>query len=214
MIKVVLADDDPLVRQGIRAILASADDIDVVADTADGNQAVQEVLRHNASIALLDIRMPVLDGIGAVRRLAELAPRTRSIILTTFGDDDNIRRALSSGANGFLLKTTAPGELVDAVRTVHEGGAHLSPAVTSRVVALLGRDNAESKLLAAQRVGALAPREQEVLGLVARGLSNAEVGRRAHLSEATVKAYVSRIMTKLDCANRVQIALLAKEAGL
>ncbi|MFJ6673125.1 response regulator [Actinosynnema sp. NPDC091369] len=207
MIKVLIADDEPLITAGIRAVLESADDLEVVAVAADGRQAVDAARRHRVDVALLDLAMPVLDGLAAAAAMS--GPRV--VVLTAFGDEANVRRALRQGVDGFVLKNCAPDELIRAVRAVHAGEAYLSPAVTRRVlgmVAVDGRDEA-----AARRLAALTPRESDVVALVAEGLSNAEVGRRVHMSEASVKTYVSRILAKLGCRNRVEAALLVRDAA-
>ncbi|GHF30950.1 DNA-binding response regulator [Streptomyces mashuensis] len=215
MIRVLIADDEPLIRAGIRMILTSADDIEVVAEAANGREAVELARRHRVDVALLDIRMPVLDGLSALAELGRAAPGVRVLILTTFGERENVLRALREGGAGFLLKDSAPGELIGAVRAAAGGDAYLSPAATRHVAdsladgAAAGRDTE-----ARRRVAALGEREREVLALLGQGLSNADAGRRLHMSEATIKTYVSRILAKLGCENRVQAALLARDAGL
>ncbi|MFF9913490.1 response regulator [Streptomyces sp. NPDC013457] len=214
-IRVVIADDEPLIRAGIRMILTSDEEIEVVAEAADGRQAVEEARAHAADVVLLDIQMPVLDGLSALPELRRAAPSTRVIVLTTFGERENVLRALEHGGAGFLLKDTAPAELIRAVRAAAAGDAYLSPAATRHVVEQLasGREVARAEQ-ARGRVAALSEKEREVLALLGEGLSNADAGRRLHMSEATVKTYVSRILAKLGCENRVQAALLARDAGL
>ncbi|MET9643560.1 response regulator [Streptomyces syringium] len=215
MIRVLVADDEPLIRAGIRMILTSADDIEVVAEAADGREAVELALRHLVDVALLDIQMPVLDGLSALAELGRTAPAVRALILTTFGERDNVLRALRHGGAGFLLKDSAPGELIAAVRAAAAGDAYLSPAATRHVADSLAAGPAVSRSEEARRrVAALSEREREVLALLGEGLSNADAGRRIHMSEATVKTYVSRILAKLGCENRVRAALLARDAGL
>ncbi|GHG49967.1 response regulator transcription factor [Streptomyces griseocarneus] len=215
MIRVLIADDEPLIRAGIKMILTSADDIEVVAEAANGREAVELARRHRADVALLDIRMPVMDGLTALGELGRTVPGTRALILTTFGERDNVLRALQQGGAGFLLKDSAPGELIGAVRAAAAGDAYLSPAATRHVVdSLAGGAAATRAEEARQRVAVLGDREREVLALLGEGLSNADAGRRLHMSEATVKTYVSRILAKLACDNRVQAALLARDAGL
>ncbi|MFI9201229.1 response regulator [Streptomyces sp. NPDC053048] len=215
MIRVLIADDEPLIRAGIRMILTSAEDIEVVAEAANGREAVELARRHRVDVALLDIRMPVMDGLTALGELARSVPGVRALILTTFGERDNVLRALRQGGAGFLLKDSAPGELIGAVRAAAAGDAYLSPAATRHVVDSLAGGAAASRAEEArQRVDVLGEREREVLGLLGEGLSNADAGRRLHMSEATVKTYVSRILAKLECENRVQAALLARDAGL
>lgn len=215
VIRVVIADDEPLIRAGIRMILTSAADIKVVAEAANGREAVELARAHGPDVMLLDIQMPVMDGLTALAELGRAAPEVRALILTTFGEKENVLRALSGGGAGFLLKDSAPGELIGAVRAAAMGDAYLSPAATRHVVDQLasgrtsGRD-AEAR----RRVAELSERERGVLALLGEGLSNAEAGRRLHMSEATVKTYVSRILAKLECENRVQAALLARDAGL
>ncbi|WP_329622376.1 response regulator transcription factor [Streptomyces sp. NBC_01255] len=214
-IRVVIADDEPLIRAGIRMILISDPDIEVVAEAADGRAAVEAARAHAADVVLLDIQMPVLDGLSALPELRRAAPAARVIVLTTFGERENVLRALEHGGAGFLLKDTAPAELIRAVRAAAAGDAYLSPAATRHVVERLatGREAARSEQ-ARVRVAALSEKEREVLAVLGEGLSNADAGRRLHMSEATVKTYVSRILAKLDCENRVQAALLARDAGL
>ncbi|QSY49974.1 MULTISPECIES: response regulator transcription factor [Streptomyces] len=215
MIRVIVADDEPLIRAGIKLILTSADDIEVVAEAANGREAVELARRHRADVALLDIRMPVMDGLTALGELGRAVPGTRALILTTFGERDNVLRALRQGGAGFLLKDSAPSELIGAVRAAAAGDAYLSPAATRHVVdSLAGGAAATRAEEARQRVAVLGDREREVLALLGEGLSNADAGRRLHMSEATVKTYVSRILAKLACDNRVQAALLARDAGL
>ncbi|MGW1883434.1 response regulator transcription factor [Streptomyces sp. NPDC001970] len=214
-IRVVIADDEPLIRAGIRMILISDQEIEVVAEGANGREAVDLARAHSADVVLLDIQMPVMDGLTALSELRRTVPETRVVVLTTFGERENVLRALEHGGAGFLLKDTAPAELIRAVRAAAAGDAYLSPGATRHVVDQLasGRAAARSEQARA-RVTALSAREREVLALLGEGLSNADAGRRLHMSEATVKTYVSRILAKLECDNRVQAALLARDAGL
>ncbi|MFF7812646.1 response regulator [Streptomyces roseolus] len=214
-VKVVVADDEPLIRAGIRMILNSDPDIQVVAEAANGREAVEAARAHAADVVLLDIQMPVLDGLSALPELRRAAPAARVIILTTFGERENVLRALEHGSAGFLLKDTAPTELIGAVRAAAAGDAYLSPAATRHVVERLasGRETARAEE-ARSRIAALGEKERDVLAVLGEGLSNADAGRRLHMSEATVKTYVSRILAKLQCENRVQAALLARDAGL
>ncbi|MFD7659169.1 response regulator [Actinosynnema sp. NPDC059797] len=214
MIRVLIADDEPLMRAGIKAILGTADDIELVAEAGDGREAVRIARERRVDVAVLDIRMPRLDGLSAARELRSVAPSVRVVVLTTFGEDDNIVRALSDGAAGFLLKDSAPEELLRAVRAVHAGEAYLSPMVTSRVVGMVAQVGQPRRQEAMRQVEALTEREVEVLALLGLGMSNADVGQRLHMSEATVKTYVSRLLAKLGLTNRVQAALLARDAGL
>jgi DNA-binding NarL/FixJ family response regulator len=211
MIRVLVADDEPLIVAGICTVLGSAPDIEVVAQASDGRTAVEEAVRHRIDVALIDINMPVLDGLGAIDELRRRAPGVRSVVLTSFGAEPNVVRALQSGTAGFVLKNCGPEELIRAVRAAHDGEAYLSPAVTRTVLGMVtepGRRRA-----AAERLAVLTPRESDVVHLVAEGLSNAEIGRRLHMSETTIKTYMTRILAKLDCSNRVQAALLARDAG-
>ncbi|MEU6352423.1 response regulator transcription factor [Streptomyces sp. NPDC047072] len=217
-LRVVVADDQTLVRTGFRMILAS-DGIDVVAEAADGAQAVEAVRRTAPDVVLMDIRMPELDGLEATRRILTGAPgEPRVIILTTFDLDELVYDALAAGASGFLLKDVTPEHLVAAVRLVRTGDALLAPAITRRLV-----ERHAAPARAAESDGPtdphpglalLTPRELEVLRLLAQGLSNTELADRLHLSETTVKTHVSRILAKLQLRDRVQAVVLAYESGL
>ncbi|WP_030543638.1 response regulator transcription factor [Streptomyces albus] len=218
MIKVLVVDDEPLIRAGIRMILTSDPGIGVVAEAGNGREAVQLARAHGVDVVLLDLQMPVMDGLSALPELRRAAPAARVLVLTTFGERENVLRALGTGGAGFLLKDSAPGELIRAVRAAAAGDAYLSPAATRHVVDSLasggaGRASAQAEE-ARRRLETLTAREREVLALLGEGLSNADAGARIHMSEATVKTYVSRILAKLDCENRVQAALLARDAGL
>lgn len=215
VIRVVIADDEPLIRAGIRMILTSAPDIEVVAEAVNGREAVDLARAHAPDVVLLDIQMPVMDGLTALGELGRAVPEVRALILTTFGEKENVLRALGQGGAGFLLKDSAPGELIGAVRAAAAGDAYLSPSATRHVVDQLASGKAVARGEEARRqVAALSERERGVLALLGEGLSNADAGRRLHMSEATVKTYVSRILAKLGCENRVQAALLARDAGL
>ncbi|MEU1486348.1 response regulator transcription factor [Streptomyces sp. NPDC005752] len=215
MIRVLVTDDEPLIRAGIRMILSSADDMDVVAEAANGREAVDIARSQRVDVALLDIQMPVMDGLTALAELRRSVPDVRVLILTTFGERHNVLRALGSGSAGFLLKDSAPAELMRAVRAAAAGDAYLSPGATRHVVdSLASGGTADRAERARRRLEKLTAREREVLTLLGEGLSNADAGRRIHMSEATVKTYVSRILAKLECENRVQAALLARDAGL
>ncbi len=194
-------------------MLESAADIEVVAEADNGLTAVQRAVSHRADVALVDLKMPGLDGFGVVEQLRSQAPALRIVVLTSFGDEPNVLRALRHGAAGFLLKNCTPDELIPAVRAAHAGDAFLSPAVTRLVVNLVRPDQTQRRSDAAERLAGLSPRERQIVGLVAQGLPNAEIARRLRMSEPTVKTYVSRILTKLGCANRVQAALLVRDAG-
>ncbi|MGW0788401.1 response regulator transcription factor [Streptomyces sp. NPDC002911] len=215
MIRVLVTDDEPLIRAGIRMILSSADDIDVVAEAADGREAVELARAQRIDVALLDIQMPVMDGLTALAELRRTAPQVRVLILTTFGERHNVLRALAEGSAGFLLKDSAPAELMRAVRAAAAGEAYLSPGATRHVVDSLASGGTTRRAEdARRRLEKLTARERDVLALLGEGLSNADAGQRIHMSEATVKTYVSRILAKLECDNRVQAALLARDAGL
>jgi DNA-binding NarL/FixJ family response regulator len=211
MLRVLLADDEPLIAAGIRTVLEATGDIEVVATATDGSAAVEAATRHRPDVALIDINMPVLDGLSALDELRRVLPGLPTVVLTSFGTEPNVLRALQHGAAGFVLKHCTPAELVTAVHAAHRGDAYLSPEVTRLVLGLVtptaGRRNE-----AAARLAALSRREAEIAALVAEGLPNAEIGRRVHLSETTIKTYVSRLLSTLDCANRVEIALLVRDA--
>jgi DNA-binding NarL/FixJ family response regulator len=213
-VRVLLADDQELVRAGIRLVLRHAEDIEVVAEAADGQQAAELAVRHLVDVALLDIRMPGTDGLVAAEHIARRAPSVRVVILTTFGEEEYVARALRAGAAGFLLKDAAPTELIQAVRTVARGQAILSPQITRHLIdRYVSRDDSRA-VAARERTADLTDREREVLVMVGTGLSNAEIGGQLHLGEGTIKTYVSRILVKLGCANRVQAAILAHDAGI
>jgi DNA-binding NarL/FixJ family response regulator len=214
VIRILLADDQPLIRSGIRALLDAEDDIEVVGEAADGQQAVALAAEHRPDIALVDIQMPVLDGLGATRQIVadERLASVRVVILTNFGLDEYIFAALRAGASGFLLKDTQPAELLQALRVVTGGDALLSPAVTRR---LIGEFVARPPVaLAAAGMEALTNREREVVALVAHGLSNDEIAGTLVLSTTTVKTHVSRAMIKLGARDRAQLVVFAYQAGL
>ncbi|WP_152363021.1 response regulator [Microlunatus speluncae] len=212
-VRVLIADDEALIRAGVRAVLDTDPRIAVVAEVADGHGAIEQTRRHRPQVLLLDLQLPDLDGISAAVEIARQVPETKIVVLTTFGADDNIRRALTAGVVGFVLKASDPRELIMAVHAAADGAAYLSPRVAERVIARF-RSTAGDGRAAADRVGRLTRREREVLALLSDGSSNAEIGRRLHLVEGTVKAHVSAILIKLEVANRVQAALLGYEAGL
>ncbi|MEU9113826.1 response regulator transcription factor [Streptomyces sp. NPDC048483] len=213
-ITVLLADDEPMLRTGVRTILGADSGIGVVAEAADGREAVELARSHRPDVCLLDIRMPRLDGLAAAAELARLVPPTAVVMLTTFSDDAYVADALGSGAAGFLLKSGDPRELIAGVRAVAEGGAALSPVIARRVIAHLGDGRLGRGVAARARTAELTAREREVLALVGAGLSNAEIARRLFLTEGTVKTYVSTVLARLGFKNRVQAAILAYEAGL
>jgi DNA-binding NarL/FixJ family response regulator len=212
LIRVVLADDEPVVRFGVQAVLATAKDIEVVAAAENGREAVDLVARHRPDVAVLDIRMPGLDGLDAANRIRAHHPDTKTLVLTTFADDAYISRALGEGAAGFVLKTGDPQEIISGVRAVASGAAYLSPLVARRVVDQLATTRPRQG--AKQRIEVLTAREREVLGLVGAGLSNAEIAARIHVVEGTVKVYVSTIFRQLGVRNRVQAAIIAHESGI
>jgi DNA-binding NarL/FixJ family response regulator len=216
-IRVLLADDEAMVRAGVKAILGSDDGIEVVAEAADGIEAIEAVHRHRPDVAVLDIRMPRLDGLAAGAEIRRTSPDTAVVILTTFSEDAYIAKALGDGASGFLLKSGDPRELIAGLKAVAEGAAYLSPKIAHRVIAELGAGTGGRMSRAAaakEQVEVLSPRERQVLALVGSGLSNAEIAGRLYLVEGTVKAYVSAVLTRLGVKNRVQAAIVAYEAGL
>ncbi len=214
-IRVILADDQALVRAGFRVLLGAAPDIEVVGEAADGRAAVELALTAGADVALMDIRMPGVDGIEATRRIAaqpELAD-LRVVIVTTFDADEYVFEALRAGASGFLVKDTEPEDLIDAVRVVARGDALLSPSVTRRLIAnIAGRGSARA--VDATRLSVLTEREREVLSLVATGLTNDEIAASLYMSPLTAKTHVSRAMTKLGARDRAQLVVVAYETGL
>jgi DNA-binding NarL/FixJ family response regulator len=213
VIKVILADDEDLVRSGLRTILSSAGDIEVVAECDDGLFVADLARQHRPHVVLLDIRMRSTDGIVALRRLRSLPEPPAVAMLTTFDVDEYVQEALRIGASGFLLKDTEPTQLVKAVRDLARGGAVLDPKVAARVLSTVA-DGARAAEPARQLLAALSDREREVVTLIGQGLSNAEIGAALHLSEATVKGYVSAVLGKIGAANRVQAALVAYRGGL
>lgn len=214
MTRVLIADDEALIRTGIRTVLESAAGIVVAAEAADGRAAVEAALACRPDVALMDIKMPVLDGLAALGEIHRYVPGVRAVMLTSFGTALNTQRAVRAGAAGFVLKSCAPDELIRAVRAAHAGQAYLSPQVTRHVLDMIPHPEVTRKRTAAARLAALSPRESQVMALLAQGLPNAEIARRLRMTETSAKTYVSRILAKLDCANRVQAALLARDAGL
>ena len=213
-IRVLLVDDDALVRAGLRMILSSAEDLELVGEADDGARAVAAVREHRPDVVLMDIRMPEMDGITATAALRRLDAPPQVIVLTTFQADAQVLSALRAGAGGFLLKDTPPAEIVNAVRLVAAGEAMLSPSVTRTLLSHFGDDEAaERRRAAAQRLATLTDREREVALAVGSGASNADVAASLFMSEATVKAHVSRLFTKLDVTNRVHIAIVVHDAG-
>ena len=214
MIDVLIVDDQALVRVGIRKILDNEPAISVVGEAGDGEDAVEASQRLRPDIVLMDIRMPVLDGIEATRRIVGAQPRTRVLILTTFGLDGYVYDALQAGASGFMLKDAPPEEIVAAVRVVASGDALLAPAVTRSVIEEFARRAPVVPPAPAPEVADLTPREREVLGLLVRGFSNTEIGDHLVISDATVKTHVARVLQKLAVRDRVQAVIYAYETGL
>jgi DNA-binding NarL/FixJ family response regulator len=201
MIRVLIADDHAVVRQGLRTFLDLQDDIEVVAEAGDGAEALAAAEQHAPDVVLIDLVMPNVDGIEAIRGLRERVPAARAIVLSSFIDDEKLFPAVRAGAAGYLLKDVQPQELVEAIRTVHGGGALLHPQVASRLLEEMTTDP-------------LTPREREVLSLIGRGMPNKAIARELSLSEKTVKAHVSSILAKLGVTDRTQAALYAVRAGL
>ena len=215
MIRVLLVDDDALVRSGLRMMLAAAKEIQVVGEAADGCDVLGAVDLHRPDVVLMDIRMPRLDGIAATRLLAAQPDPPAVIVLTTFDADELVLHALQAGAAGFLLKDTPPADIVRAIELVHAGDGMLSPTVTRRLIAMVAGDSDAGARAehARSRLATLSPRERDVALAVGLGQGNAQIAETLHLSVATVKGHVSRLFDKLDVDNRVQIALLVQEAG-
>ncbi|RII12031.1 Response regulator protein VraR [Streptomyces sp. YIM 130001] len=212
MIRVLIADDEALMRTGIRLILENDDEVRVVAEAEDAPAAVEACRAHRVDVALLDIRMPG-DGVSAAAEILRHAPDTRVVMLTAFGEEPSVTRALRAGAHGYLLKDTGPRDLIAAVRRAAAGEIVLAPQVTRQLVEFRARSGHGSDA-ASRRIADLTPAERDVLRLLGTGLSNAEIAARLHLSAGTVKAHISSILTRTDCTNRVQAAVLAQEAGL
>jgi DNA-binding NarL/FixJ family response regulator len=217
-IRVVIVDDDPLVRAGLAMILGGSPDIEIVGQGCDGHEAIALVDEHAPDVVLMDIRMPRMDGLEATASLASRRDPPTVIVLTTFDADEFVVRALRDGATGFLLKDTPPASIVDAVRKVAEGEPMLSPSVTAQLIRQLSDSSPvqpdERARIARARLAELSDREREVAVAVGVGMSNADIARDLSMSVATVKAHVSRILTKLDSANRVQIAICVHDAAL
>jgi DNA-binding NarL/FixJ family response regulator len=214
-IRVLLVDDDALVRAGLRMMLAGANQIEVVGEAEDGAGVLPAVDLHHPDIVLMDIRMPRLDGVAATRLLRAQPHPPSVLVLTTFDADELVLRALQAGAAGFLLKDSAPADIVRAIQAVHAGDGTLSPAIARRLIALVAGDQgtAARQEQARQRLASLTAREREVALAVGQGHSNTEIASQLHMSVATVKAHVSRLLSKLSVANRVQIALLVRDAA-
>lgn len=212
MIRVVVADDQELVRAGFRLLLERVDDIEVIAEADDGTRAVTEVRRCRPDVVLMDIRMPGLDGLAATQQIVSEVAGTKVIILTTFDVDDYVYEALRAGASGFLLKSSPPERLITAIRTVAAGDALLDPAVTRRVIEAFNRQPVRTRRPV--EIQRLTEREQEVVRLVARGLSNAEIAAELVVAETTVKTHIARLLAKLQLRDRVQAVVYAYENGL
>jgi DNA-binding NarL/FixJ family response regulator len=215
MIRVALIDDQELVRAGFRTLIESANDLEVVGEAADGEGAVRLVRDYRPDVVLMDVRMPRVDGIEAMKRIHDMpgTENVRVLVLTTFDLDEYVHAALRTGASGFLLKDASPAELLNAVRVVHEGDALLAPSITRRLIedfARLARPDRPS----ARVLQSLTERELEVLALVARGLSNSEIADELVVSPATAKTHVSRVLTKLGARDRAQLVVIAYETGL
>jgi DNA-binding NarL/FixJ family response regulator len=210
-IRVLVADDQSMVRAGLRMLLAGEQDIEVVAEASNGLEAVDKAARFDPTVVLMDIRMPELDGLEATRRILAADDNARILVLTTFDHDEYVYDALGAGASGFVLKDDPPEQLLAAVRTVAGGEALLSPAVTKRVIDRFARLRRHAP---PKEVEALTERELDVFRLIVRGLSNAEIGQELFISEATVKTHITHILQKLDLRDRVQAVVLAYETGL
>lgn len=214
MIRVVVVDDETLVRSGLRMLLQAAGDIAVVGEARDGDEAVDCVRRHRPDVVLMDVRMPGVDGLTAAGRIARMADAPKVIMLTTFDLDEYVHEALRHGAVGFLLKDTPPRDLTAAVRTVAAGNAMLAPSVTRRLIATFSEREPDRRREARDGLARLTDRERQVVLLIATGASNAAIGQALGMSEATVKAHVSRALTKLGLHNRVQAAILVHDADV
>jgi DNA-binding NarL/FixJ family response regulator len=211
MIRVLVADDQSMVRAGFRMLLGGEEDIEVVAEASNGREAVDKAARFNPSIILMDIRMPELDGLEASRRILATDPSARILILTTFDLDEYVFEALRAGASGFVLKDDSPEQLLGAIRTVAAGDALLSPTITRRVIQAFARVPTTAP---PKELDELSERERDVFRLMARGLSNAEIGQELYIGETTVKTHVTHILQKLNLRDRVQAVVLAYQAGL
>ncbi|GAA3113920.1 response regulator transcription factor [Streptosporangium carneum] len=213
MIKVLVADDDPMVRRHLRTILTADDRVQVVAEAEDGAEAVEAVVRTAPDVVLMDLRMPGVDGITATAEIARMADPPVVVALTTFDSDAHVLRALQAGAGGFLVKSTSPEDLVRLIEVAAGGHTVLSPVAARRLVTR-SAETASRRQAVRARVEALSDRERDVLRCLGEGLTNGEIAGSLFLSEATVKSYISRLLTRLDLANRTQAGLLAHEAGL
>jgi DNA-binding NarL/FixJ family response regulator len=215
MIRILVADDQALVRRGFASILDSTDGIEVVGEASNGAEAVAIALREHPDVVLMDVRMPHMDGLEATRRITDdpTLVDTRILILTTFDLDEYVHEALQAGASGFLLKDTEPPELIHAVRVIAEGEALISPRITRRLISQFARASGQGRIHSTT-LEQLTEREREVLGSVARGLSNAEIAEELYVSHATVKTHISRLLMKLQSRDRAQLVVFAYEAGV
>jgi RNA polymerase sigma factor (sigma-70 family) len=213
LVRVLIADDDDLMRAGLKAVLSSDPAIELVGEAADGRAAIEQVRALAPDVVLMDVRMPDLDGIAATRELTATAAATKVLMLTTFEEDEYIFGGLAAGAAGFMLKRTSPEELIAAIHTVAAGDALLSPSVTKRVITEMAQAPRRDER-ARERLDALTPREQQVLALIGRGLSNGEIASELVVEESTVKTHVKRILQKLQLRDRVHAVIVAYESGL
>ena len=211
-IRIVLVDDEAMVRVGLRMVLSGEPDLDVVGEAADGAEAVDVVLESRPDVVLMDVRMPRVDGIEGARRVLAAAPDVKVVVLTTFDEDEYVEAALRSGVSGFLLKVAPPERLIEAVRTVAAGGGLLDPGVTRRVIESFAAAP-PLRTRRAERLDALTERERDVLRLIGRGLSNGEIAAELYLGETTVKTHVSNVLAKLGLRDRVQAVVAAYETG-
>lgn len=213
--RLLLVDDDALVRAGLALMLGGSDELEVVAEASNGREAVARVHEGDVDVVLMDLRMPVMDGIDATAAIVALPSAPRVLVLTTFDADDYVVRALAAGAHGFLLKDTPPAQIVEAIATVTSGEPALSPAITRRLIEQVTDGSGDGReTRAAVLVASLTDRERDVARAIGRGASNAEIASELHLSLATVKAHISHLFTKLDAVNRVQVAITMHDAGL
>jgi DNA-binding NarL/FixJ family response regulator len=210
-IRVLVADDQSMVRAGFRMLLSGEEDIEVVAEASNGREAVQRAAHFHPTVVLMDIRMPELDGLQATRRILAADRLARILILTTFDLDEYVYEALRAGASGFVLKDDPPERLIAAIRTIAAGDALLSPAITKRVIKEFARI---PRVTPPQELDDLTPREQEIVRLIARGLSNAEIARELYIGDTTVKTHISHVLQKLNLRDRVQVVVLAYQTGL
>jgi DNA-binding NarL/FixJ family response regulator len=213
-IRVLLADDQAMVRAGFRMIIESEPDLCVVGEAADGQEAVEAVPRCRPDVVLMDVRMPRMDGLEATARISALPDPPRVLMLTTFGAEDYVYSALRAGASGFLLKDAPAEQLIEAIRVIDRGDALLAPSVTRMLIADVARRPAADRSAATRGLDDLTDRELEVMRLLARGMSNAEIAEALYLGEATVKTHVGRVLAKLDLRDRVQAVVVAYESGL